>query len=297
MRYKYCFQFKWKTVQILIKGMYMSLSFISQIQPSEPMCEAALFFFFHGEDLLLIIDSDKYTIPLLYNLEPYYPYIERQVFMGLYNDKACYAASLSEKPKTLSEQISFQHIRLSHELLNDNQTFSIVSKAKQLLNWDLNSLYCGKCGHINELSKSERAKQCSHCHFMSFPQIAPAMLVLVWREKQILLARSPQFNPGVYSILAGFVEPGETLEQTVMREVKEEAGISIKNLQYVGSQSWPFPSNLMLGFSAEYDDGELIFDRKELEDAQWFSLDNLPKLPKPISVSRLMIDEHLAKYR
>jgi NAD+ diphosphatase len=120
------------------------------------------------------------------------------------------------------------------------------------------------------------------------------MLALIWRKNEILLARSPHFLPGVYSILAGFVEPGETLEQTVTREIYEEVGITVKNLQYFGSQPWPFPSNLMLGFTAEYDKGELKVDPHELEDAQWFSIHHLPTLPRPQSLSRIMINHFIS---
>jgi NAD+ diphosphatase len=123
------------------------------------------------------------------------------------------------------------------------------------------------------------------------------MLALVYHTDQILLARSAHFLPGIYSILAGFVEPGETLEQTVVREVKEEVGIAIKNLCYFGSQPWPFISNLMLGFTAEYDHGTIQIDPKEIEDAQWFSIKNLPPLPPPVSLSRRMIDHHLRKFK
>lgn len=120
------------------------------------------------------------------------------------------------------------------------------------------------------------------------------MLALIWRDDEILLARSPHFMPGIYSLLAGFVEPGEMLEQTVVREVMEEVGLTIKNLHYFSSQPWPFQSNLMLGFIAEYAAGEIQIDATEIEDAQWFPLNKLPQLPKPVSLSRQMIDKYLA---
>ena len=203
---------------------------------------------------------------------------------------------LCEKPATLPMNTSFLHIRQAHESINDTDLFSLASLGKQLLNWDMKTQFCGCCGGINKHSLNERAKICADCNTLTFPQITPAMLVLIWRKGEVLLARSPHFLAEIYSLVAGFVEPGETLEQTVIREVKEEVGITIKNLSYFGSQSWPFPSNLMLGFIAEYDCGEIQIDFTELEDAQWFSLDKLPKLPKPISLSRHMIDAHLAKH-
>ncbi len=119
-------------------------------------------------------------------------------------------------------------------------------------------------------------------------------MVLIWRNDEILLARSHTFKPGLYNILAGFVEAGETVEETVVREVKEEVGIEIKNLRYVASQPWPFPNNLMFGFTAEHAAGNIHVDNKELEDAQWFSIDRLPHLPNSVSLSRQMIDAHIS---
>lgn len=271
----------------------MNKSFTAQINPPSSLIEPSLWFIFHGEDILLHTCSSSLSIPKFIHAEEFHPLIEQQLYLGVYDNTHCSVINLLEKPQNLPANTFFQHIRQAHEAINDDDLFSIASRGKQLLNWDKKTLFCGCCGEKNQPSLNERAKICPGCKAMSFPQIAPAMLVLIWRKDEILLARSPHFMPEIYSILAGFVEPGETLEQTVIREVKEEVGICIKNLRYFGSQPWPFPSNLMLGFMAEYDSGEIQFDRKELEDAQWFSLHNLPKLPKPISLSRLMIDAHI----
>jgi NAD+ diphosphatase len=167
----------------------------------------------------------------------------------------------------------------------------------QLLHWDKKTQYCGSCGAVTARSKIELAKHCDACKALYYPQISPVMLVLIWRENEILLARSPHFLPGTYSLLAGFVEVGETLEQTVVRETMEEVGLTIKNIRYCASQPWPFQSNLMLGFTAEYDSGAIKIDYKELEDAQWFSIDNLPGLPNTVSLSRQIIDVFLASKR
>ncbi|KTD43663.1 NAD(+) diphosphatase [Legionella quateirensis] len=269
--------------------------FTTHIIPPSTLTDPVLWFIFFGEEILLYSAPGLTSIPQWMDTNFLSPYISQQLYLGVWNTTHCFALSLDKAPESLPHNTFFQHIRQAHETLNNEVLFSIVSRAKQLLNWDKNTQFCGRCGQNNQLSNKERAKICSTCSFMTFPHISPAMLVLIWRENQLLLARSPHFMPGVYSILAGFVDPGESLEQTVVREVKEEVGITIKNLQYFGSQPWPFPSNLMLGFIAEYDNGELQFDPKELEDAQWFSLDKLPKLPKPISLSRLMIDDFLSR--
>ncbi|CAM2845175.1 NADH pyrophosphatase [Legionella steigerwaltii] len=268
----------------------MSKPFIPQIHPPASFVEPAFWFIFHGEDLLL----QNHTIPQFFGINALNLSIERQIYLGIYGNTPCFAVQISKQPQGLPEYMAFQHIRQAHELINDEDLFLLVTKAKQLLHWDSSTQFCGYCGHKTQYSNKERAKVCSNCNSLIFPQIAPVMLALIWRNNEILLARSPHFMPGIYSILAGFVEPGETLEQTVIREVKEEVGLTIKNLHYCSSQPWPFQSNLMLGFIAEYDGGEIQIDATELEDAQWFSIKKLPQLPKPISLSRQMIDKYLA---
>lgn len=268
--------------------------FISGIHPPALITEPSFWFIWHGEELLLQVDSGQLSIPEFADIDFLNASIEQQLYLGVYEGRPCFTAAIQSQPRNLPPNLSFQPIRNSHERLNDQELFNLISRARQLLNWDKSSQFCGRCGEKNQLSVNELAKLCSACKALSFPQISPAMLVLIWRDEEILLARSPHFTPGIYSILAGFVEVGETLEQTVIREVQEEVGLGIKNMQYFGSQSWPFPSNLMLGFIAEYDSGEIQFDPSELEDAQWFSLNKLPKLPKPISLSRHLIDKHLA---
>ncbi|MCE0722497.1 MULTISPECIES: NAD(+) diphosphatase [Legionella] len=268
----------------------MSKPFISQIHPPASFVEPPFWFIFHGEDILL----QNHTIPQLSNINALNLSIERQIYLGTYGNTPCFAAQISAQPFTLPPNMAFQHIRQAHELLRDEDLFLLVSKAKQLLHWDNSTQFCGCCGHQTQYSTKERAKVCPVCNSLIFPQIAPVMMVLIWRDDEILLARSPHFMPGIYSLLAGFVEPGEMLEQTVMREVKEEVSLNIKNLHYFASQPWPFQSNLMLGFIAEYDSGDIQIDATEIEDAQWFSIKNLPQLPKPISLSRQMIDKYLA---
>jgi NAD+ diphosphatase len=268
--------------------------FITGIHPPALITEPSFWFIWHGEELLLLNDYGQLSIPEFANIDLLNVSIEQQLYLGVYDSRPCFTAAIASPPNNLPPNLSFQHIRQSHERLNDPDLFNLISRARQLLNWDKNSQFCGHCGQKNQLSADELAKICSACKALTFPQISPAMLVLIWRDDEILLARSPHFMPGIYSILAGFVEVGETLEQTVVREVQEEVGLLIKNLQYFGSQSWPFPSNLMLGFIAEYDSGEIQFDPSELEDAQWFSLNKLPELPKLISLSRHLIDRHLA---
>jgi NAD+ diphosphatase len=129
-----------------------------------------------------------------------------------------------------------------------------------------------------------------------YPRLSPAVIVLVSCGDKVLLARSPGFPPGMYSVLAGFVEPGESIEETIGREIREEVGIEVENLGYFGSQPWPFPNSLMIGFTAEHAGGELCTDPAEIEDAGWYSAGDLPPLPPKVSIARAMIDEFVGRY-
>jgi NAD+ diphosphatase len=141
-----------------------------------------------------------------------------------------------------------------------------------------------------KIRRVELSKICPACKFISFPRLSPAVIMSVVRGKEILLARSPRFPAGMYSTLAGFVEPGETLEETVAREVQEEVNVEVCNIRYIDSQPWPFPHSLMIGFSAQYAGGDIRVDNNEIEDAQWFSRDNLPLLPTRMSIARHLIE-------
>jgi NAD+ diphosphatase len=146
-------------------------------------------------------------------------------------------------------------------------------------------------------SDIDRAKICKSCDHVIFPQISPVILCLIWRDNEILLARAPHFNENLYSVIAGFVEPGENLEATVAREVKEEVGVDVHKVSYFASQPWPFPSNLMIAYTAEYVSGDVVIDKTEIADAKWFSLDKLPLLPPSISLSRRLIDSFVSSRR
>ena len=174
--------------------------------------------------------------------------------------------------------------------------FEILSRAKQLTHWLQDNQYCGRCGNPLHFSPKLSALQCPECGFFAFPRLSPACIVLVSRGNEILLARSPQFTKGVYSILAGFVEAGEDAEACVHRELKEEVGLKIKNLRYFGTQPWPFPHSLMIGYFAEYESGELVLQEEEIEDAQWFTKENLPQLPNASSISYRMIQAWLKEH-
>ncbi|GGJ88179.1 NAD(+) diphosphatase [Pseudomonas matsuisoli] len=176
----------------------------------------------------------------------------------------------------------------------DGHAYRMLVYAAQIATWMRHHRFCGHCGTATLGINGERARGCPACGLRQYPRISPSMIVLVTRGDDVLLARSPRFLPGVYSTLAGFVEPGETIEECVHREVSEEVGVQVRNLKYLASQSWPFPHSLMLGFHAEYEGGDIVLQPEEIEDAQWFSLRDLPQLPGPMSISRYLIDTYRA---
>jgi NAD+ diphosphatase len=171
--------------------------------------------------------------------------------------------------------------------------FFLVGKAYQIMHWDSTYQYCGRCGTMTETKADERAKLCPSCGFISYPRISPAIIVAISRGKEILLASGSRFPSNFYSVLAGFVDPGETFEECVQREVEEEVGLKVKNIKYFGSQPWPFPDSLMVGFTAEYESGEIKVDKGEILDARWFSPNQLPVIPGPGTIARQLIDRHI----
>ena len=180
-------------------------------------------------------------------------------------------------------------------LQGDADTFKLLSYATQIGTWASQHRFCGSCGGSMQHMPGERAMHCVRCELHHYPRLSPSMIVLVTRGDEVLLARSPRFLSGVYSTLAGFVEAGESVEHCVAREVREEVGVEIKNLQYLGSQGWPFPHSLMLGFHAEYASGDIVMQVDEIEDAQWFSVHDLPPLPASRSIARYLIDVYVAR--
>jgi len=172
----------------------------------------------------------------------------------------------------------------------DNEVLGVAGRAYQVLAFDRNTRFCGRCGARTASGPNELARECPACGTIVYPRISPAVIVLVYRDDEALLARSPRFPPGMYSVIAGFAEPGETLEHAVRREVMEETGITIGDPVYFGSQPWPFPDSLMIGFVAPYRGGSVRPDHEEIEDAGWFRYDAIPRLPGSLSISRALIE-------
>lgn len=179
-------------------------------------------------------------------------------------------------------------------LEGDAELFQMLGFAAQIGTWASDNRFCGSCATAMLQVPGERAMQCPACNLRHYPRLSPSMIVLVTRGDEVLLARSPRFVTGVYSTLAGFVEAGESVEQCVAREVREEVGVEVCNIRYQGSQNWPFPHSLMLGFHADYAGGEIVLQEEEIEDAGWFSIHALPPLPASRSIARYLIDSYVA---
>lgn len=176
--------------------------------------------------------------------------------------------------------------------LADNSTISICGIAQQLYLWERKNRCCPCCGNTMKWRSRGWGRQCPACGEKRYPVSSPCAIVLVRRNQELLMVHKPEWIDGRYSLPSGFMEPGESLEECAVREVREETGIEIQNLQYVGSQNWPFPSQLMVGFTAEYAGGDIKIAINELTDARWFSLHNLPVLPSNQSIARWMIEEY-----
>ncbi|MEY2399767.1 MAG: diphosphatase [Actinomycetota bacterium] len=176
----------------------------------------------------------------------------------------------------------------------DEESWTIAGRAVQLVEWRRTHRFCGRCANATDPAPppNDRAMKCPACGLLAFPRLAPAIIVLVTRDDgKALLARNANFPVAMYSCLAGFVEPGETMEHAVHREVREEVGIELAEVTYWGSQPWPFPHSLMLGFRATYGGGDVVLDETEIADAQWYAADDLPMVPPGMSIARKMIDE------
>jgi NAD+ diphosphatase len=218
--------------------------------------------------------------------------------IGRLEDVVCWTTSLEAPPEALPAGFSLEPVRGLFGKLAEDQ-LAIAGRALQVVEFHRTHRYCGTCASPTEPHDEQRARRCANCGATMYPRIAPAMMVLVKRDtgagRELLLARGTRFPGAFYSALAGFVEPAESIEDCIHREIREEVGLRVRNLRYFGSQSWPFPHSLMVAFIADHDSGEILRDPSEILDAQWFPLDRLPPLPLPISISRRLINHAIAE--
>ena len=268
----------------------MQKPFISEVAPPPDLSGPAWWFGFHRNRLLLQQTDATFQVPCLERFEELGVSAGNRHYLGRYDGRACYAVDVPDP--SVPDHLDFKDLRQAHSGI-DEDLFVLGGRAVQIVEWDRTHQYCGRCSTRNETKQDERAKSCPKCQLLSFPRLSPAIIVMVERDGKILLARSPHFPTKMYSVLAGFVEPGETIEECVAREIKEEVGITVENIRYFASQPWPFPNSLMLGFTAEYAGGEIKVDGVEIAEAAWFSPDAMPAIPGRISISRRLIDYFL----
>jgi NAD+ diphosphatase len=273
------------------------MDFVSRTIPPEGGQTPAYWFVFQDDRLLMRQAGDRAEVPRATDIAELGLTSVRALYLGHLHDDAgkqvdCYCAEIAPDAPIPSGMMA-DGLRQLYTHLGD-QFFALAGRAVQIVAWDRTHHFCGQCGGVTERLESERGRHCPRCGLTSYPRIAPAIIIAVVREdgpqRQILLARNHRFPTGRYSVLAGYAEPGESLEECAHREVHEEVGITIVGLRYFGSQPWPFPHSLMIGFTAIYAGGEITLEESELADAQWFAVDALPDLPPRMTIARRLID-------
>lgn len=272
----------------------MERGFVAGIKPPKERTGAAWWWIFRESNLLVQETDTGVDIPFLddataVGLTP----VHRQ-YLGTLNGAHCFAVEVA-KDADPPPGMQFEGLRTLYTRMPDDRFF-LAGRAIQILAWDRTHQFCGQCGARMGYHAVDRAKQCSECGLINYPRISPAVIVAVERGDELLLARNANFPAAFYSVLAGFVEAGESLEETVRREIREEVSLEITDLQYFASQSWPFPNSLMIGFTARYAGGEIVVDPNEVAEAGWFRWDNLPRVPPRLSIARQLIDNFVAKH-
>ena len=244
-----------------------------------------------GQGLVVVPDGAGHPLPAGPPPGAFGAALDEALWLGSYLGEPCWAVSLPREtpiPEGFHREtlVPMQGPRLEDDVL------TLGGMAMQALWWESTSGYCPRCGGPTERIEGEWGKRCPRCRYEHYPHLHPAVIVLVRDGGRVLLARKREWAPGRYALVAGFVDNGECFEGAVTREVKEEVGVDVSDVQYVGSQNWPFPSQVMIGFVARYAGGEIVIDPDELEDARWFPCDRLPDGPSRYSIARYILDTH-----
>ncbi len=254
--------------------------------PARPETGAAFWLIFRGDEML--VQRQESGVELILSDEAAMMHLELSapLYLGTLNGVPCLACEMSNEHVLPPGWLSLGLRALFGQL--DEAAYQVAGYASHILHWQRESRYCPVCGHTLGEFIEQWSRHCSNCSYIGYPLISPAILVLVHDGERVLLAHQPGWGAR-YSILAGFVEPGESLEECVRREVAEEVGIEITDITYAGSQPWPFPHQLMVGFTARYAGGEIRPDQQEIDHAAWFRFDQLPAIPSLISLSGQLI--------
>ena len=260
--------------------------------------EDGLWFVFHRSNLLVYTAHEKPMLPMPADILKGRLDLDRSRvrFVGMLGDTPCWTAVSAQAHAP--EGHAFENMRTLFNRLPDD-LLAIGGRAVQMLEFDRSHAYCGACAAPTAIYEGGRSRKCTSCGETYYPKVSPAMMVLIKRDtprgRELLLGRSARFQRGMYSALAGFVEPSESIEECIHREAFEEVGVRVKNLRYFASQGWPFPNSLMIAYVADYASGEIVPQAGEIEDAQWFTLDALPQLPHRLSIARRLIDSVIAE--
>lgn len=250
-----------------------------------------------GSRLLMSQENQSFLLPHHHLREAVSDAPVERLYLGRWQGTPCFAfiyPANFEPPQASGFVTSGLRSQLGQVA---DELFSLAGRAQQLAHWYEFHRYCGRCGRATQLELHERVLACSHCGALYYPRIAPCVIGIVLREQTCLLAHNANFAEGLYSVIAGFIEPGETAEQALAREIREETNIEVERLEYICSQPWPFPSQLMLGFVAHYKSGEIQVDGVEITDANWFPPHALPQVPPPRTISGKLIDVFLQRVR
>lgn len=270
------------------------MSFVHHHAPHTTPHDADACIVICGDRLLAAPDvAERVVLPVVGALRGWADAFGAPLHVGVLDGRACWLLAVTDAEVPTPAGWVWQDTRAVLGALTEPQSHAI-SCARQLSWWDRRHRFCGVCGTATTDVVEERARKCPHCGAVYFPVVSPAIIVAVTRGDELLLAHNRNFRSGMFSLLAGFVDPGETLEQAVAREVWEEVSIEVVALRYVSSQPWPYPNSLMLGFTAEYRGGELKVDGKEIEQAGWFKRGALPDIPRRGTVARHLIDRWAA---
>ena len=248
----------------------------------------ASYFVCHNNDILQLVDENEGWRPATREELSQFDEIQEH-YMGVLGGKECFAVQVPEPGNAV-----FSNLRMNIQNIGP-ALFNLAGRALQVCDWYRSHQFCGRCGKSTIDSERDRSTVCAGCKLNFYPRLSPSIIVLVHRGDEVLLGRNHMFPEGLFSTLAGFVEPGESIEETVIREVKEEVGVNVSNLSYRGSQPWPFPNSLMLGFHAEYHSGDIVLQEDEIAEADWFNLTDLPLIPGKFAISRWLIDEYLSQ--
>lgn len=272
----------------------MERTFIAGIKPPKERSGAAWWWIFR-ESALLVQETDTgATLPHTEEVRALGIDPVRTQYLGILGEHHCFAIEVARETEP-PPGMRFEGLRALYRQLPDD-LFFLAGRAVQIIAWDRTHQFCGQCGTRTVYHAVDRATECPNCGLVNYPRIAPAVIVAVERGDELLLARNANFPAAFFSVLAGFVEAGESLEETVRREIREEVSIEVKDIRYFGSQSWPFPNSLMVGFTATYASGEIRVDPREVAEAAWFRHDALPRVPPRLSIARKLIDAFIAKH-